>query len=122
MGSKQSSKREVEWRSRLARFHREHLTVAEFCRREGISTPSFYQWKKRLKEEPQRSRAARRSGKGSAAASKSNRFVAVNVSSAAVAEVEFPNGVRVRVPAANAEALRMAILAGGDICREARSC
>jgi len=36
------------WRERLDRFQSMQLTVAEFCKREGVSTPSFYAWKKRL--------------------------------------------------------------------------
>lgn len=36
------------WQARLARFQTETITVVEFCRREGVSVPSFYQWKKRL--------------------------------------------------------------------------
>ena len=36
------------WQARLARFQAKTITVAEFCRREGVSVPSFYQWKKRL--------------------------------------------------------------------------
>lgn len=36
------------WQERLTRFAATDQTVAEFCRREGVSTPSFYQWKKKL--------------------------------------------------------------------------
>jgi hypothetical protein len=39
-----------------------------------------------------------------------------------MAEIEFPNGVRVRVPATNVEAIRFAVLAGGDPFREESSC
>jgi hypothetical protein len=48
----------------------------------------------------------------------------VNVSSSrvAVVEIEFPNGVRVRVPATNVEALRAAVLAAGYPLREESSC
>ena len=41
------SRREV-WAGRMARYERCSLTVKEFCQREGISQPSFYQWKKKL--------------------------------------------------------------------------
>jgi len=37
-----------EWSDRLKRYQRSGETVARFCRKEGISGPSFYQWKKRL--------------------------------------------------------------------------
>ncbi|MCA9147198.1 MAG: transposase [Planctomycetaceae bacterium] len=36
------------WSTRLKRYCRSDLTVAEFCRREGVSVPSFYQWRKKL--------------------------------------------------------------------------
>jgi hypothetical protein len=37
------------WRERLARWQRADLSVAEFCRRERVSEPSFYQWRRRLR-------------------------------------------------------------------------
>ena len=123
MGRKQNHAAESVWRGRLARFRKSGLTVLEFCRREGVSNPSFYQWRKRLGKDQQRSKRVRRSDDGSATTGGSNPFVAVNVSSSsAMAEVEFPNGVRIRVPATNAEALRTVILAGSDACQEVRSC
>jgi hypothetical protein len=36
------------WRERLARFRRSGETIADFCEREGVSTPAFYAWKRRL--------------------------------------------------------------------------
>jgi hypothetical protein len=37
------------WRERLRRFDRAQMTVAQFCLSEGVSQPSFYQWKKKLR-------------------------------------------------------------------------
>lgn len=37
-----------QWTSRLERFKLSGLTVAQFCRSEGVSPPSFYQWKRKL--------------------------------------------------------------------------
>jgi hypothetical protein len=37
-----------QWRELLARFEPEIETVAEFCRREGVCTASFYGWRSRL--------------------------------------------------------------------------
>ena len=37
-----------QWAERLERFGTSGQTVAQFCRDEGVSTPSFYEWKKRL--------------------------------------------------------------------------
>jgi transposase-like protein len=120
MGRKQNRGAERLWRSRLARYRKSGLTVAEFCRSEGVSNPSFYQWRKRLDEDSQSKRA--RQSKASSKSHRSRPFVPVRVSSTAWVEVEFPNGVRIRVPAENAEALRLALLAGSDICQEVESC
>ncbi|WP_390630781.1 IS66 family insertion sequence element accessory protein TnpA [Roseiconus lacunae] len=32
----------------MDRFRSQSLSVKEFCRREGVSVPSFYQWRKKL--------------------------------------------------------------------------
>jgi len=39
-----------EWTGRLKRLEKSKQTVADFCRREGVSVPSLYHWKKRLRE------------------------------------------------------------------------
>ena len=41
------SRREA-WGDRMRRYGRCQLTVAQFCRDEGVSVPSFYQWKRKL--------------------------------------------------------------------------
>jgi hypothetical protein len=38
------------WVERLARYSASGQTVAEFCSDEGVSTPSFYLWKRKLAE------------------------------------------------------------------------
>ena len=121
MGRKRNRATEAAWRDRLARCGKSGLTITDFCQQEGVSQPSFYQWRKRLRDErltgkPDDQRSERRS--------KSLKpFVPVSVSGALVsevAEVEFPNGIRVRVPAANLDALRVAIETGGAAWREVR--
>ena len=48
------------WRERLARYRRCAETVADFCEREGVSTPTFYAWKRRLSGRAMNGQAARR--------------------------------------------------------------
>ena len=38
----------AEWRERLERFSSSGLAVGPFCVREGVSTASFYNWRKKL--------------------------------------------------------------------------
>lgn len=130
MGRKPSQSTESVWRDRLARFCKCSLTVKEFCRQEGVSDPSFYQWRKRLDGGRQGAKRTGRSGGGPTKTVKSLPFMPVKVSSSrdtpgslfssALVEVELPNGVRIRVPAMESEALRVAILTGNEVCQEVR--
>ncbi len=43
------------WTVRLDRFEKSAQTVTQFCESEGVSQPSFYQWRKRLKGAGKRS-------------------------------------------------------------------
>ena len=111
-------RRESAWRGRLAKFRRSSLTVTEFCRQEGVSQASFYHWRNRL-ERPQ-PKPDGWPGHGPETKDKRGPFVALSVSNLAVAEIEFPNGVRVRIPARDAETLRVVLRTGSDVCREVR--
>lgn len=46
-----------QWTDRLERYQKSGQTVAGFCQKEGISAPSFYQWKKKLTCERNASKA-----------------------------------------------------------------
>ena len=61
MAGKRGTRAEVaaKWRERLSRWQRLQCSISEFCRREGVSLPSFFQWRKRLAAEgPHRDGAA----------------------------------------------------------------
>jgi len=60
------------WRQRIERFDAANMTVAQFCRSEGVSQPSFYQWKRTIRQMPQQ------------AESPSVRFRPVRVTTAAI--------------------------------------
>jgi hypothetical protein len=47
-GGKRSGERERVWREVLRRQASSRLSVAEFCRREGLSQPSFYAWRRTI--------------------------------------------------------------------------
>ena len=48
MARASASPKALEWQRRMVRFEQTQSTVVEFCRDEGVSTPSFYQWRKKL--------------------------------------------------------------------------
>ena len=122
MRRKQSSGSEAVWRERLTRFDSGNQTVAEFCHREGVSNPSFYQWRKRLKHGDGHSKQSGRTDRETAVKDQSSRFLPVNVAGLTEAEIELPNGIKIRVPATNIQVLRTAILAASDACQEVASC
>jgi transposase-like protein len=122
MGRKQSSGAQAVWRERLARFDRGDWTVAEFCRREGVSNPSFYQWRKRLEQRDRQASRGRQEDPGASTAEAPGRFLPLNVAGLSVAEIELPDGVKIRVPTTNVEVLRTAILAGHEACQGVAPC
>ena len=85
-----------QWTRRFERFTRSGQTVAQFCGDEGVSVPSFYQWKKKLTVGSARqstSSRRRRSGKNQ----DSRPFKPVQLTVApSVSAV--PGGVMVRMP------------------------
>jgi transposase-like protein len=123
------------WRKRWELFESSTLTVAEFCRREGVSQPNFYQWRKRLRREDAEVRPVASRQAAVAACSRTNTtggpasFVELALACPGVVELELPNGVRVRVPTDRETALVVAIRAAGELVacaaasrREAAAC
>ena len=96
-----SAQKRSQWRERFRRFARSKLSVAEFCRREQVSVPSFYRWRRELAESSSNGPARRSPACG--------RFVPVQVATASGLQVSFPNGVRLTLPAVDQELVRMSI-------------
>ena len=94
------------WRRRIKRFAAANMTVAQFCRSEGISQPSFYQWKRTIRQMPQQAESPAvsfRPVRVTAAAIDDNPLVAANTQPEppappmASTTIELPGGVRIRV-------------------------
>jgi hypothetical protein len=92
-----SVRKRSEWLDRLRRFSRANLSVSEFCRREQVSVPSYYQWRRKLAD-------AVREVEGQPAT-----FIPVQVARSADLEVTFPNGARLTLPAHNHEHVQVFI-------------
>lgn len=80
------AKRE-QWAKRFERFEKSGQTVAEFCRDEGVSAASFYQWRQKLGSFGRKRKPGSRRRKGASA------FQRLHVSPPDVS-----SGVRVRLP------------------------
>ena len=94
-----SSRKEELWRARLQRFQISGLSVTQFCERERVSQPSFYQWRKRLA--------------GSVAVPSPSPFVPVRLTQVTAVAINLPNGTQILVPPGSSDDLRVAIEAAG---------
>ena len=103
--SADSAKRQV-WRERLQRFERSRSTVAAFCQAEGVSIPSFYQWRRTLGESARARAAPTPPSRGVTRQS----FVPVEVVRATTIDIHLPNGTRLAVPADDGAALEAAVV------------
>lgn len=90
------SPREIEWSRILDRWKQSGLGGPTFCRREGLSQPLFYSWKRKLRLREEAKAATPRSRQ------RGLQFVPVEVKptpTAAPLEVALTGGRVVRVPA-----------------------
>lgn len=96
-------RKRAEWQERLARFEVSGLTVAQFCRNEGIGAHAFYYWSKRLSD----TTIPRRRASGDQPAEKRRGEVRSNKEESARA-VHFQLGseVQIAVPADCLDAIR----------------
>ncbi len=56
--AKRDPEKDAFWRLVVDEYQRSGLTVREFCRKEGVSEPSFHYWKRVLKERDREVHAA----------------------------------------------------------------
>jgi transposase-like protein len=96
-----STQKRLLWRKRLQRFARSKLSVTEFCRREGVSAASFYQWRRKMADSLPDDAAQQLPGQA--------RFIPVEVAATTGLEVYFPNGVRLTLPASDHELVRLSL-------------
>jgi len=98
MGRVASEALALTWERRISRQRRSQLSVAEFCSQEGVSSKSFYVWRKRLREEE-----AGQTGLTTGAAAASKLFLPVTLPLASVPafglRIELPSGAVLTLPA-----------------------
>lgn len=114
------------WEERLRRFELGGLSIAAFCRREGVSREAFDFWRSRVgigRNSTPPARPARRRERNS---EPRQSFVPVEIVGAATIEIYLPNGVRLTVPASDRASLETAIAAVGRLptatSEEAETC
>ena len=96
---RRNPQREEFWRKTLAAWEKSGQSVRAFCAGRGLSEPSFYAWRRTLRERNPHPKAAPRA----------LNFVPLRVVPDAVLEVVLPAGLVARVPA-GADAVVVAAL------------
>jgi transposase-like protein len=118
MAKKTSGERERFWRDLIERQPASGMSIAQFCKQSGVSANSYFVWKRRLR--PQNGQAHRgrptsrsRTRSSASSARSSHRAVAArplvpvrliadpvprHAPHAGAIEVEWPNGLVLRVP------------------------
>lgn len=104
-----------EWRKRLSRYSSAGVTVAEFCREEGVSAASFYQWRRRLGRGKLNDTSSRRRPRTA-----SRAFVPVEVVGSSGVLVVLPGGTRIEIPTGDAALLTATLHAVAAWDRESR--
>ena len=131
----------AEWQERLARFERSGKTITQFCFDEGISTPPFFVWRRRLGMKlgavgsHSASRFAGKSARVDRHSGHDHRqgnFIPVRVrdevnSSGQLTTLtaELPGGTRLTIPVSDADALQrmlVALIQADADCTQGRSC
>ena len=96
------------WRERFLRFDDGGRTIAEFCEAEGISTASFYAWRRKLATQRQttQGRSPQRKKKRPRKKLAGRGVFEPLTIAAAVVVVRLPDGTSIEVPANSEGALR----------------
>ena len=92
----------VAWRRRVQRFERSGLTVARFCRQEGISKASFYRWRNKLAQRPMQGGDQTPTFQAVRVATRIPTQIGTDVP----VSIRLPGGVRIEVPTHNLDAVR----------------
>ena len=93
------------WEARLGRYRDSGMTISEFCLREGVSTASFYQWRKRLGENS----TPRRGNPPPSPVFSPVRLVTSLGGGLPVIAVQLPGGTRLEIPMSDSNAVERAI-------------
>ena len=110
------------WRRRLREFERGSASVAEFCRRVGVSDAAFYQWRRKLASPV----AEPNSPDSAAERVPALSFLPIEITGrddqVSRIEVVFPNGIRVLMPGRDHATLSAVLAALTSSYREPGSC
>lgn len=123
MARRPSPEIQRQWRDRLERHRSSGLTVARFCRHEGVSTAAFYNWKRRLRTAADGRQQDGQQQDADGRLRRNALFLPVEVVVGGAIEIELPSQALVRLPATiDASRLAEAIRAAAGLAGEEARC
>jgi len=127
MAQESNGQLRATWRNRIERQRRSGQTITQFCKKEGVSTPSYHYWKRKLQDEQpaqqkktttrRKAKAPKRSQVKTASPSVSPPFLQLPLPappSCPWIEVVLSEGTIVRLPQQNLAALKTVLGALGN--------
>ena len=98
MVRRKNAEKESYWRDVIKRHSVSSLSIREFCENEDVSLPSFYAWRRKLRERKDHRLRDRNSKRRTNKSGKGGGFVSLRLSdSQSGLEIIHPHGCRVRV-------------------------
>ena len=97
------------WRERFLRFNDDGMTIAEFCVAEGVSTASFYAWRRKLTMQDQTTRdqtTPQQKKRPKEKLAGRGVFEPLTIAAAVLVVVRLPGGILIEVPDNSEGALR----------------
>lgn len=91
--------RDLHWRGVLQRHSESGLNVASFCRQESLSPPSFYAWRRKLRERDSEAQQANSSAEAAPVSAAQLLPVRIETNgSRAMVRVLLPQGMAIDAP------------------------
>ena len=101
MVRKQGTEKRRHWQRLLNQHAKSGLTIQEFCSRESISQPSFYAWRKKLREQESVGTAGPKSRRRVDSSGSDREFIPLQLgNSTSALEVIHPHGYQIRISGA----------------------
>lgn len=99
MVRKQGTEKERHWQRLVNGQAKSGLTIQEFCSRESISQPSFYAWRKKLREQKRIGAASPKSRRRVDSSDGDREFIRLQLggNSTSTLEVIHPHGCQIRI-------------------------
>jgi hypothetical protein len=98
MAGRKHTKTHRRWQELVQRQAASGLSIREFCEQEQISQPSFYAWRRRLRQQPGGGKRSPDTRRGGDRVGASGEFIPLHlVDAPSIWEVVHPSGYRVRV-------------------------